>query len=75
MLNIELMMEMGRRVQPDNEWWKPETAAAARVAASEAGYCIDAPNELPAGSVAWEDVDEDLGAPLPTTVFREAANA
>ena len=74
MLSVDLMMEMARRLQQDKGWWKPDTAAGARHAASEAGYCIDAPDEIPAGSVAWEDVDEDLGGPFPTMVFREADN-
>ena len=74
MLNIELMMEMGRRVQPDGNWWKPETAAMAREAAQDAGYCIDATNEIPAGSVAYEDLEDDLGGPLPTMLQRELHN-
>ena len=41
-----------------------------RAAAMDAGYCLDAPDEMPAGSCYWVSVDED-GFPEQATVWRE----
>jgi hypothetical protein len=73
MLSIDLMMEMGRRVQPDRNFWRPDTAALAREAAQQAAYCLDAPDDIPAGGMY---ADEIAGEPLPMpmTVDRETPN-
>ena len=71
MLSVQLMMEMGRRAQPeDRGWWKPKTVELAREAAQQAAYCLDAPDEIPTGRVLWEQVDDDLGGSVPETVAR-----
>ena len=72
MLGVHLMMEMGRRAQPDHNWWKPQTAMLAREAAQQAAYCLDAPDEIPTGRVLWVMVDDDLSGPDLETVSREA---
>jgi hypothetical protein len=63
MLSMHLMMEMGR--------WRPDTAALAREAAQQAAYCLDAPDDMPAGSMVWDSIG-DTGFPMPTSVEREA---
>lgn len=70
MLSTHLMMEMGRRAQPDRGWWKPKTVELAREAAQQAAYCLDAPEEIPTGRVLWEQVDDDLSGPVIETVPR-----
>ena len=70
MLAVQLMLEMGRRVQPDHQWWRPETVVLAREAWQQAAYCLDAPDEIPTGRVLWEQVDDDLGGPVPEMVPR-----
>ena len=72
MLSIQLMLEMGRRVQPDRQWWKPDTVALAREAAQQAAYCLDAPDEIPTGRVLWVQVDAELGGPDIETLPRAA---
>ncbi len=73
MLAIDLMMEMARRAQPDREFWRPDTAALARWASREAGYCLDAPDEIPTGRVLWDQIDADLGGVIVETVPRMTA--
>ena len=70
MLAIDLMMEMGRRAQPDKEFWRPDTAVLATWASREAAFCLDAPDEIPTGRVLWEQIDADLGGVLVETVPR-----
>ena len=71
MLNIHLMMEMARRVQPEGGWWKPHTAELAGEAWQQAAYCLDATEDIPAGGMYS---DELAGEPLPMlmTTCREA---
>lgn len=38
---------------------------------ADMGYCIDAPNSLPAGACAWLEVDEDEGLPVQLEIHRE----
>lgn len=64
-----LMMEMARRVQPDGDWWRPDTAALAREAGQQAAYCIDAPDEIPAGGM-YSDRIEDMPLPMLSTIVR-----
>ena len=59
---IHLMMEMARRVQPGGDWWKPKTAELAREAGQQLAYCLDAPDEIPAGGMYSDEIDGD---PLP----------
>ncbi|MCC7184581.1 MAG: hypothetical protein IT509_13580 [Rhodocyclaceae bacterium] len=61
LLSIELMLEMGRRAQPDKDFWRPDTAELARWAGREAAYCLDAPEDIPTGRVLWDQIDADLG--------------
>lgn len=37
----------------------------------EAGYCLDAPELIPAGGMQWWDLDEDLGLPEQLLTTRE----
>lgn len=70
MLSIHLMMEMARRVQPEGDWWKPGTAALAGEAGRQAGYCLDAPEDIPAGGM-YSDEMAGEALPMPMTVSRE----
>jgi len=70
MLSMEIMLEMGRRVQPSGFWTK-QTANFARQAAQEAKYCLDAPDEIPAGGMRCEQIDADWSAPIPISINRE----
>lgn len=71
MLALDLMLEGGRRAQPDNKFWADATTLIARAAWCEAAYCLDAPDDIPAGCTVWDQIDEDLGFPYPRTVPRE----
>lgn len=71
MLSIELMLEMGRRLQPDGGWWKSETGALAHESARMAAYCLDAPDDIPAGGMYSDQVD-DMPLPMPMMAPREA---
>lgn len=73
MLSMELMMEMGRRAQPDREFWRPDTAALARDAGQQAAYCLDAPDDIPAGGMYAEEI-ADMVVPIPMVVDREPPN-
>ncbi len=68
MLSMELMMEMGRRVQGDGKFWRPDTATLAREAAQQAAYCLDAPDDIPAGGMYSDEVD---GMPMPMPMVAE----
>ena len=70
-LFLRLMLEAGRRVQPDKKFWSKQTGYFARLAAQDAAYCLDAPNEIPTGSVLWFQVDTENGFPEPQTVSRD----
>lgn len=69
MLSIELMLEMGRRAQPDRAFWRPDTAALAAEAAQQAAYSLDAPEDIPAGGM-YSDEIEGMPLPMPMTVER-----
>ena len=72
MLSMQLMMEMGRRVQgADRGFWKPQTAELARDAAQQAAYCLDAPEDIPAGGMCADEMAGEA-LPMPMTVDREA---
>ena len=69
MLSIALMMEMGRRVQgADRGFWKPKTVELARDAAQQAAYCLDAPDDIPAGGMY---ADEFSGGALPMQMMAD----
>jgi hypothetical protein len=74
-LSIDLMMEAGRRAQPDGQWWTKSTGEQARAAAQQAGYCLDAPDEIPTGRVLWIEFAEDLAGTDIETVPREPAHS
>ena len=73
MLSIELMMEMARRAQPDRTWWKPDTADLASDAGRQAGYCLDAPDDIPAGGMYSDELAGEV-FPMPMTADRETPN-
>jgi hypothetical protein len=62
-----LMIALSRRFQ--------SVAAAPknlmRSAWDDAGYCIDAPERMPAGGCAYEEVDDDLGLPVQLVAERD----
>ena len=72
-LQFELMMEMAQRVQPDRTWWKPETAELAGEAWRQAGYCLDAPDDIPAGGMYSDELAGEA-LPMPMTAAREPSN-
>jgi len=57
MLSIQLMLEMGRRVQGDGQFWRRDTAELASEAAQQAAYCLDAPEDIPAGGMYSDEID------------------
>lgn len=71
MLSVQLMLEMGRRVQPDGQFWRPDTAALAHEAAQQAAYSLDAPEDIPAGGM-YSDALDGMALPMPMIVEREA---
>lgn len=75
MLSWELMMEMARRAQDDGQPWRSETAALAHEAGRQAAYCLDAPDDIPAGGMC-SDSDSFKGMTLavPMVVDRDADN-
>lgn len=61
-----LMIEMSRRCG------HAATGALLRDAGQQAGYCLDAPDEIPAGDVEWHNSDIDcLSGPLERMIPRE----
>lgn len=73
MLSVQLMMEMGRRAQGDGQFWRPETAALAREAAQQAVYCLDAPDDIPAGGMYSDEID-GMALAMPMVADRETPN-
>jgi hypothetical protein len=74
LLAPQLMLEMARRVCP-NQWLTGErNKQLARAAWTDAGYCLDAPDELPAGGCHMEWADAENGCAMQMTVERETPN-
>ena len=73
MLCIELMMEMARRAQPDRGFWNLDTSGIAGEAGQQAGYCLDAPDDIPAGGMYADELAGEA-FPMPMTVDRETPN-
>ena len=73
MFSMDLMIEMGRRAQPDGLYWRPDTAALAREAGQQAAYCLDAPDDIPAGGMYADEVAE-MVVPMQMVVDREPPN-
>lgn len=67
MLGVHLMREMSRR--------GGGTESLLRDAGQQSSYCLDAPDEIPAGTVDWYSCmagDIDISGPLDRMVQREA---
>lgn len=73
MLSIQLMMEIGRRAQGDGQFWRNDTAVLAQNAAHEAAYCLDAPDDMPAGGMYSDELD-GMAMAMPMTACRESPN-
>ena len=70
MLGMKLMMETASRLQPGGGWWQTGTCLLAAEAGRDAGYCLDAPDDIPAGGMYADEIgDEPL--PMPMTVARD----
>lgn len=74
MLSIELMLEMGRRAQGDGKFWRSDTAALAREAGQQAAYCLDAPDDIPAGGMYSDELAGEA-LPMLMSVCREGSDA
>ena len=72
-LQFELMMEMAHRAQPGGAWWNPATAELAGEAWRQAGYCLDAPDDIPAGGMYSNELAGEVFA-MPMTADREPSN-
>jgi hypothetical protein len=59
-----LMIEAGKRSSTD--------ILLMRAAAMDAGYCLDAPSEIPAGACLWMQAEGEEGYPDRITVWRGA---
>ena len=70
MLSIKLMMEMACRAQGDGKWWTAKTVELAGEAARQAVYCLDAPDDIPAGGVYADEIAGEA-VPMPMTADRE----
>ena len=74
MLSMQLMMEMARRAAgSDRGFWKPKTAELANDAWQQAAYCLDAPDDIPAGGM-YADMLDSESLPMPMTTDRETPN-
>lgn len=65
------MCEMSRRIRAAGVG---ATEALLRDAGQQAGYCLDAPDEIPAGGVEWYPCfigGDDLSGPIERLVPRE----
>jgi hypothetical protein len=64
------MLEMGRRAQGDGLPWRRDTATLASEAARQAAYCLDAPDDIPAGGMYSDEMD-GLKLSMPMVADRE----